>query len=170
MNINHASPAKKTLVTEIKELLSKSKSVAVVDYKGLKVSQISELRKAIKKAGGHMLVTKNTLFKIASGHTDLKLEGTSAFVFSMNDEVSALKIVADYAKKNQLPTFKLGILEDRVLTATEVAELSALPDKPTMVAKLLGTVKSPLFALTYNLNWNITKLVRTIDAVRQSKS
>lgn len=167
--MNHITPAKSSHVSELKDLLSKSKSVAIVDYKGLKVSQASELRRAVKKAGGHMVVTKNTLFKIATGMEDLSLEGTSAFVFSLTDEVSAIKAVSDFAKKNQLPTFKLGLLTDKILSAKEVTELANLPDKPTMVAKMLGSVKAPLFNLTYNLNWNISKLVRTLDAVKQSK-
>lgn len=160
---------KSSFVSQISDLLSRSKSVAVVDYKGLKVSQATELRKAIRKAGGQMLVTKNTLFKIAADKRDLDLEGTSAFVFSMDDEISAIKAVADYAKKNQLPSFKMGLLGDRVLDADSVAKLATLPDKNTLIAKTVGSLNSPLFRLAYSLNWNISKLVRTLDAVRSSK-
>lgn len=161
---------KTSLVTELQDLLKQSKSVAVVDYKGLKVSQATELRKLVRKAGGSLIVTKNTLFKIAAGQTDLKLEGPSAFIFSNSDEISAIKVVADFAKKNSLPTFKMGILEGKNLTAAEVASLASLPDKLTLIAKTVGTLKAPIFRLAYNLNWPISQLVRTLDAVRASKA
>jgi|SRR3989344_1361209 len=164
------TPKKSSVVNSLQDLLSRSKSVAVVDYSGLKVPQATLLRQAVKKAGGQYLVAKNTLFKIASGLKDLKLDGISGFVFSTTDEISAIKAVADFAKKNQLPTFKMGLLGDRVLSAIEVQELSAIPDKNTLISKLLGSLQSPITNLTYNLNWNIGKLVRTLDAISKAKS
>lgn len=155
--IKHVNPAKASIIENLKDLLSKSKSVAAVDYKGLKVSQATELRKAIKKAGGQYIVAKNTLFKIASHPYDLKLGGISGFVFSLTDEVSALKAVAEFTKKNQLPVFKSGLLGDRVLNAAEVSELSNVPDSKTSISKLV-----------FILNWNIGQLVRTLDAIRYS--
>lgn len=157
-------------LSTLQDLVSKSKSVAVVDYTGMKVSQITQLRRDIKKAGGQLLVTKNTLFKIAAGIKDTKLEGISAFVFSMQDEVSAVKALADFAKKNSTPTFKMGMLGTKVLSAAEIAQLAAIPDKNTLIAQTLSGFNTPLFKLVYGLNWNISKLVRTLDAVRASKS
>jgi large subunit ribosomal protein L10 len=164
------TPQKTSLVSELQDLLKNSKSVAVVDYKGLKVSQSTELRRLVKKAGGNLVVTKNTLFKIAANLKDLKLEGPSAFIFSLTDEVSALKAVATFSKKNSLPTFKMGFLGQDQLSVEQVTSLASLPDKPTLVAKTLGSLKSPLFKLVYSLNWNLGQLVRTLDAVRASKS
>ncbi len=163
------TPQKTSIVNQVSDLLKKSKSVAVVDYTGLKVSQATELRKLIHKAGGEYLVTKNTLFKIATGLTDTKLEGTSAFIFSLTDEVSAIKAVADYAKKNQLPSFKMGLLNDQVLSATQITNLATLPDKNTLISQTLRSLKSPITNLVYNLNWNISQLVRTLEAVRAKK-
>lgn len=154
----------------LQDLLSKSKSVAIVDYTGMKVSQITQLRRELKKVGGQMLVTKNTLFKIAANIKDTKLEGLSAFIFSNTDEVSAVKVVADYAKKNSTPTLKMGLLGSRVLSAAEVAQLATVPDKQTSYQMLATNFNSPLFKLVYSFNWNISKLVRTLDAVRASKS
>lgn len=170
MSPKKLNPAKVSLVSELKELLADSKSVAIVDYKGLKVSQATELRRAIKKAGGQLIVTKNTLFSIASGHKDLDLSGPSAFVFSMTDEVSAIKAVADFAKKNNLPTFKFGLLGDKLLNLDEVTTLATLPPKEVLIARTVSSLKSPLFRLAYSLNWNVSQLVRTLDAVRVKKS
>lgn len=164
------NPKKTSVLSDLKDLLSKSKSVSVVDYRGLKVSQATQLRKDIKKAGGQVLVTKNTLFMLAANVPDLKIEGTSAFVFSLSDEVSAPKAVADFAKKNTLPTFKLGLLGKQILSSSQIAELASLPDKATLISKALSALNSPLFGLVYNLNWNISKLVRTLGAVAQNKA
>ncbi len=164
------STKKTDSLAKIKDLLQKSKSVAVVDYTGLKVSQATELRKTIRQAGGEYLVTKNTLFKIATGNDEINVTGLSGYVFSTKDEVSAIKSVAEFSKKNNVLAFKGGMLGEKILSADQVSQLASLPDKPTMVAKMLGSVKAPLFNLTYNLNWNISKLVRTLDAVAKSKS
>ncbi|OGC92383.1 50S ribosomal protein L10 [Candidatus Amesbacteria bacterium RIFCSPLOWO2_01_FULL_49_25] len=161
------SPKKTSVVAALKNLLSQAKSVAIVDYRGLKVSQATLLRQQIKKAGGQMVIAKNTLFKIALGKK-IDLSGTNAFVFSLSDEVAPLKTIAEFAKKNPAAaglSFKSGILADRVLSAAEVSQLSSIPDKPTLAAKLVGSLNSPLFNLAYNLNWNITKLVRTLKEV-----
>src|SRR3989344_2817508 len=153
------NPAKASIVSSLKDLLSKSKSVAIVDYKGLKVSQATQLRSLVKKAGGQVVIAKNTLFKIASGKSDLDLSGANAFVFAISDEITPLKAVANFAKKNQLPVFKSGFYGDRVLTVAEITDLSRIPDAKTSAAQLV-----------FALNWNISKLVRTLNAIKQVKT
>ncbi len=159
------NPQKAAIVSNLKDLVSQAKSVAVVDYKGLKVSQVTELRRAIKKAGGQIVVTKNTLFSIASGIPDLKIDGPSAYIFSLTDEISAVKAVADFAKKNSLPTFKLGLLGDKVLNQSEISHLASLPGRDQLIAQTVGSLKTPLYRLVISLNWNITKLVRILKGV-----
>ena len=151
--------AKASIVSSLKDLLSKSKSVAIVDYKGLKVSQATQLRSLVKKAGGQVVIAKNTLFKIASGKSDLDLSGANAFVFAISDEITPLKAVANFAKKNQLPVFKSGFYGDRVLTVAEITDLASTPDAKTSAAQLV-----------FVLNWNISKLVRTLNAIKQVKT
>ena len=153
------NPAKASIVENLKNLLSQSKSVAIVDYKGLKVSQATQLRNLVKKAGGQVVIAKNTLFKIASGKSDLDLSGANAFVFAISDEITPLKAVANFAKKNQLPVFKSGFYGDRVLTVAEITDLASTPDAKTSAAQLV-----------FVLNWNISKLVRTLNAIKQVKT
>jgi large subunit ribosomal protein L10 len=173
MKTTKVNPQKTALVSSLSESLKKSKSVAVVDYKGLKVSQATALRKAVKKAGGEVLVTKNTLFKIAlttyNPQLITELDGPSAFVFSYTDETSAPKAIADFAKTAGLPTFKMGILSDKVLSKDEISALASLPAKEILLAQMLGSLNSPLRNLAYNLNWPISQLVRTLDAIKQKK-
>lgn len=146
------NPRKTASVEEIKALLKDAKNVAVVDYTGMTVSQATDLRKTIKASGGQMKVTKNTLFKIASGRTDLPLVGLSAFIFSLTDEIATLKAIV-----GKLP-FKLGLAGDRVLTAAEVATLAATPSKETSVAKLM-----------FLLQYHTSKFVRTLDSIAKKE-
>jgi len=139
-----------TSVEEIKTLLKDAKNVAVVDYTGMTVAQATNLRKAVKASGGQMKVAKNTLFKIAAGKPDLPLTGLSAFIFSLQDEISALKQV-------KLP-FKLGLAGDRLLTAAELTQLANTPSKETSIAKLM-----------YLLQYHTSKFVRTLDAIVNTK-
>lgn len=152
------NPAKSSRIEALKKLLDQAKSVAVMDYKGLKVSQATELRKLVKKAGGEVKIDKNTLFKIATSNPDLKLEGLSAFIFSNTDEISALKAVADYSKKNTILSFKLGLLGNKILSDSEVLALANTPSRETSIAKIL-----------YLLNFNTSKLVRTLDAIAKKE-
>lgn len=166
---NKVNPLKASTVAQLTDLYSRAKSVAIVDYTGLKVGQATELRQILRKAGGQLVVTKNTLFKLASKLSDLSLDGPSAFVFSLTDEVSPIKAVKDFAKKNTLPTFKMGLLEGKVLSADEVNQLASLPDKLTLRAQVVTSLNSPIFKLAYNLNWSLGRFVRTLDAVAKSK-
>ncbi len=145
MNRKTTNPSKVARVETLRKLLSQSKSVAVVDYTGLKVSQATQLRQEIKKAGGEMKVEKNTLFKLAVGK-DFDLAGLSAFIFSMTNEISALKPV-------KLP-FKMGLYDGRVLGAAEIESLAKTPNLETSIAKLM-----------FLFNYHTSKLVRVLDAI-----
>jgi len=152
------NPRKTSALSELSDLTKNAKSIAVVDYTGMKVSQATEIRRAVRKAGGEIKVTKNTLFKLALDPS-LKsqvasLSGLSAFVFSNNDEISALKVMADYAKKNSILSFKMGILGDRVMTGPEVLALANTPSKETSIGKLM-----------FLLNYNTSKLAQVLDLI-----
>lgn len=145
-------------VSKLQDLLSKAKSVAVVDYKGMNVPQATQLRSEVKKVNGEVKVEKNTLFRIALSNQSPvisdQLKGLSAFVFSNTDEVSALKVVSDFIKKNNVLSFKFSVVGDKVLNTAETIKLSQTASKETSVSKIL-----------YLLNFNMSKFVRTLDAI-----
>ena len=147
MSDKKVNPQKAAVVENLKGLVSQAKSIAIVDYKGLKVNQAVDLRRTIKKAGGQFVVTKNTLFSLAlkanNYQLEADLEGSSAFVFSLTDEISAIKALADFAKKNAIPSFKLGFLGDRVLSQAEISALAALPGKDVLIAQTVGSLEIP---------------------------
>jgi large subunit ribosomal protein L10 len=152
------NPRKSSAISEITDLLSNSKSVAVVDYTGMTVSQATDLRKAVRKAGGEIKVTKNTLFKIALKNKDLDLQGLNAFVFSNSDEVSAIKTVSDFAKKAGVLKFRMGLLGDKILSEKEITALAAVPSKETLLTRL-----------AFSMNWTISQFARTLDAISKKE-
>ena len=112
-----AREIKEGTVQSIAEKISKSKTVAFADYRGLTVNQISEIRNKVKEAGGEVLVTKNTLMKRALKVNEYppfdasQLEGPTATIFAYDDEIAPIKSVAESAKVTGLPAFKFGFFQ-----------------------------------------------------------
>jgi len=152
------NPSKVARVAALKQLLTTAKSVAVVDYTGLKVAQATQLRRDIKAAGGEMKVEKNTLFKLAVDKKDLNINGLSAFIFSLQDEVSALKVLQDFIKKSGVGEFKAGLWNDQILGSAEIESLAKTPPLEMSIAKLM-----------FILEYHTSKLVRTLDAIIKSQ-
>ncbi len=147
------NPQKSSRVALLASLVAKAKSIGVVDYSKMTPPQATELRKSVRNAGGEVKVEKNTLFKIALNKT-VDLKGLSAFIFSNTDEISALKVVSDFIKKNSVLSFKMGFVGDRVLKQNDIVLLAQTPSKEVSIGKLL-----------YLLNFNMSKLVRTLKEV-----
>lgn len=165
-------------VANLKERLKEAKTIVLTDFRGLTVPQISQLRSLVKKAGGNLLVVKNTLFKIAAKETGLpreftegeSLQGPTAVVLVYEDEIAPIKAVFDFAKTTGLPTFKSGIWEDRVLTGEEVERLGSLPGRDQLVGKLISILSSPGVRLVGILSGNQQKLIYILkNSVRMTQ-
>lgn len=140
---------KQAVINEISEAIKASKSVSIVEYRGLTVAQLESLRRDLRKEGCEMKVYKNTLFNIAAselGYGDLKahLEGPNAFVFSNNDEVAAPKLLVKFAKRNDEMVLKGGIVSGKVIDSNELKVVSTLPNKEGMLSMLLSCLTSPV--------------------------
>jgi len=155
----------------VKEQVAKAKSLVIADYSGTTVKEQVQLRAEIKKAGGELLVTKNTLLDIALGKGKLSdsLKGMNAVVFAYQDPVSPLKALFAFQKKTEKLKIKQGYMDDRVLSETEVVELSKLPSKQELIAKLLMILKSPGTGLVNVLNAGPRNLVYALNAVAEKK-
>ena len=144
--------AKKLVVDEIKDKLSKAKSVTFVDYKGLTVAEDTAMRRELKKNGAEYKVYKNKLMLLALNELGIKsaeqyLNGTTAVAFSYDDEVSGAKIACESATKTKKLTVKFGLLNGNFVESKEIEELAKLPSKEVLIAKLLGTLNGPASAL-----------------------
>ena len=159
------------IVQNISESLKKAKALVLADYKGLNVSQMSELRTAVKKAGGNFEVTKNTLLKLAAKNSqfsipDPHLTGPTAALWVFEDNSEPIKAFVNFAKQNELPRIKFGIWEGEPISEERIFLLASLPGIKELQAQLVGRLQSPISGLVFSLNCNLQKLVFILKEVK----
>jgi large subunit ribosomal protein L10 len=140
---------KKQLVEEISTKLRESKSTIVVDYRGLTVSEVTELRKQLREAGIDFKVYKNTMTRRAAELAELAglndaLTGPNAIAFSNDDVVAPAKILNDFAKKHEALEIKAGVIEGNIATVEEVKALAELPSREGLLSMLLSVLQAPI--------------------------
>ena len=166
-----ARPDKTATVAELSDKFRSSSAAVLTEYRGLTVSQLTQLRRTI---GGHATyaVVKNTLTAIAArdaGVTALDeaaLAGPTAIAFVTGDPVEAAKGLRDFARTNPALVIKGGVLDGRPLTADEVRRLADLESREVLLAKLAGAMKASLTKAAYLFNAPLSQAARTIDALR----
>ena len=139
---------KANIVAEIKDRLSKAKTVVFVDYKGINVAEDTKMRSDFRKNNDDYKVYKNRLMLRALNELGYEgyekyLEGTTSFAFGYEDEVSAAKVVTETMKGNKNLTIKCGILNGKFMDSAEVEKLGNLPNKETLIAQLLCVLNGP---------------------------
>lgn len=146
--------AKKQVVSEVAAKLRESKSTIVVDYRGLNVAEVTELRKQLREAGVEFKVYKNTLTRRAAEEAGLAglneaLTGPNAIAFSAEDVIAPAKVINDFAKKHDALEIKAGVIEGNVATVEEVKALAELPSREGLLSMLLSVLQAPIrnFAL-----------------------
>lgn len=172
------TPKKEAIVKELKEQLTSSKGVVITSYSGLTVANDTKLRRALREAGVHYHVVKNTMMRIAAKEAGLDelaehLEGTTAMAYS-DDAVAPAKVVCDFIKKNKLDdanilNVKVGLVEGKIIDEKEVKALAALPSREELIAKLLGSMNAPISGTVSVLSGVIRNAVYVLDAVRAQK-
>jgi large subunit ribosomal protein L10 len=161
---------KKQAVDDLAEKVQSASVIISTDYGGLTVSEMTDLRRKLRAQQIEFRVIKNTLARFAAmkaGKEDLNniIVGTTAMVFGYDDIAVPAKILLEYIRstKSQLK-ISGGLVENRVLSAAEVATLATIPPKEVLVAKLLGSLNSPLYGLVTVLNANISGLTYVLSA------
>lgn len=161
-------------VQNLAEKIKDAKAVYLTDYKGLDVSQMSQLRKKIQEAGGQLEVVKNRLFKLALKKSeqvkdeDLELTGPTAILWANQDVISPLKALVEFAKENSLPTLKIGIFEEEIIGKEKMQELAEIPPRNQLETRLVGNIYAPLFGLYNALSWNRQKLIYALKNIADS--
>jgi large subunit ribosomal protein L10 len=154
--------------------LSSAKSVFLTDYSGLTVEAITLLRRNLRKSKVDFQVSKNTLARLAAqqvGYTDLVpyLEGPTALAYGMGDPAAPAKVITEFLKSNEKPKIKAVIFEGKYFDAKSVADLAKLPSREQLLARLLGSLNSPVTGLANSLSGIIRKLAYALNAVADSK-
>ena len=161
MPSNKILEEKKQIVSELTDRIKNAKSGVIVSYSGLNVADDTALRKELRKNNVEYSVVKNTLTRMAAknvGYDALSdvFNGTTALATS-EDFTAPAKIISDFAKKHEALVVKAGFIDGEVLDANGVIELSKIPSKEGLIAKLLGSIQGPLYGLAYVLQAKIDK-------------
>ena len=151
-------------VAEIKDRLTRAQSVVMFDYRGLTVDEVTALRVEMRKAGVEYIVLKNTMVERACRELNIDesvhamLKGPSAFAFGYDDAVAPAKILKDSIKKFKKCTIKGGIVDGVVTDAQGIDALADLPPREVLIARMLGSMMSPITGLAIALDQLAKKL------------
>lgn len=167
--------AKTQNIDEIKEKINNAQSVVLVDYRGLNVEQLTELRSRYRKAGVEYKVYKNTMMRFAFKDSGLEefnefLKGPSAVAFGYDDPVQVAKITAEFAKANDKLEIKAGIVDGKVIDVAGVNSLAELPSREVLVAQALGGLNAPIQGFANVLQGTIRSLAIVLNAISEEKT
>jgi len=164
------------IVAELKDKIKNAKSIVFADYRGLKADDISTLRSQIRENDAEVVVAKNTLLKTAlkEENVDVQalerdLKGPTTAIFSYKDAILPIKTLVEFAKKLELPKIKSAVIEGSYADSAKVEEVSKIPSKKELIARMIGGFKSPLSGLTNTLGGVQRKFVYAINAIKNSK-
>lgn len=165
---------KQTTVEVLEKGLKSAKGVVFANFQGLTVAQTEELRKNARKEGVSVLAAKKTLVSKALESAGIAGADISSFnggvaTFVGNDEVTPAKVVATFAKKNEVVSIFGGILEGKFIDAAMVKNLSALPGKQELLSKMVGSLNAPISGFV-NVNAGILRgLMNVLNAYKDKK-
>jgi large subunit ribosomal protein L10 len=165
---------KAAAIAEIAANIEESQAIFAVDYRGITVTQVAELRGKLREADASFRVVKNSLTERAADETDtptLKafLQGPTALTFVRGDAALAAKAVADYARITQLLPFKGGLMDGGVLDAEQIRAIARLPSREVLYGQLVGVVASPITGLVRTLGALVGGLAVALGQVREQK-
>ncbi len=165
---------KAAAIAEIAADIEKSQSVFAVDYRGISVPQVAELRAKLREADATFRVVKNSLTERAAdqaGAAELKplLQGPTALTFVRGDAALAAKAIADYARITQLLPFKGGLMDGAALDPDQLRSISRLPSREVLYGQLVGVVASPVTGLVRTLAALVGGLAVALGQVREKK-
>lgn len=166
---------KSKIVDQLVEKIENASSLVLIDYKGLTVTQDTKLRNHFRQSGVEYKVLKNRLLKRAFnqlGYADFDkdLEGPTAVAFGSEDMAAPARIVKDSIKEFKKISVKSGLVDGVYLQADGVTTLASLPTKEELIAKMLGSMMSPVTRFASVLNNTIAALPRVLNAIAEQKS
>ena len=166
--------SKQALVDEIKEKIQGAQSIVLVNYRGLTVEEVTELRSKFREAKVDYKVYKNTMMRRAFEELGVNgleefLKGPSAIAFGMEDPASAAKISSEFAEDHEALEIKAGYVDGKVLSLPEVDALAKLPSKEVLVAQVLGGLNAPIQGFANVLNGTLSGFARVIAQIADKK-
>lgn len=167
---------KEVLLTELREMFQNSKVTIMAEYRGLKVSDMTKLRRRLRDKDSNLKVAKNTLMlKVARemGYENVEAlaKGPIAIAYS-GDLVAPAKVLADFIKENKNTKLQImgGLLEGKLIDAKGVRTLADLPPRDVLLAKVLGGMQTPMYGFATVLQGTLRNFVYVLEAVRKQKA
>jgi large subunit ribosomal protein L10 len=166
---------KETVVEEVIEVFQKAKSVFITNFEGLTVEKISVLRNKCHESAVEYRVVKNTLARMAAekaGWPDIGkyFKGPSAIAYSYQDPSAPARVIKNFFKDNKKPTVKISLFEGIYYGPEKMDEIAALPSRDQLIAQVMSGLNGPIQNLVGVFSGLLSKFVRTLDAVRESKA
>jgi len=161
-------------VSALVDQIGNASNAFLIDFKGITVPQVTELRKQVREAKSGYVVVKNTLALIALKNSPIigmkeQFTGPTAIAFNATDAVSLAKALAKFAKDVPAVRFKGAMLNGQVVPADQIQTIASLPSREELVSKLLYVLQSPIRGLAVVLQANIRNLAVVIDQIAKQK-
>ena len=167
---------KSAQLKELKDKMKSSQSVVFTNYIGLKVSEVSELRRKLKAAGAEMKVAKKTLMRIAAKEEGLPvpeesgMPGPVACIFSITDPIVGPQVALAFSKEHPQVSFVGGFFEGKLLTKADAMTLATIPGRQVLLATFAGMLQSPLRSFASIINSPLTGFARSLSELSKKKS
>ncbi len=164
---------KEEVVKRVEEWLLNCKVAIVTDYRGMTVSEMSQLRRQLRESGTEYHVIKNNLARIAAeraGKEELKnlLKGPSAIAFGYGESAETVRVLSEYIRSARVSLrIKGGLLKERLLSPDEIVALSTLPPREVLLSQLMQQMQVPISSLLAVLSANLTGIVRVLQVRKQ---
>lgn len=165
---------KEAIVAEVANVAGSAFSAIAAEYRGLTVSQMTQLRREARNSGVYLRVVKNSLARRAVKGTDFEcmeseLTGPLVLAFSQEDPGAAARVLKDFAKENEKLVVRIVAIGGKLLGPGDIETLAKMPTYEQAISMLMGTMLAPIQKLATTLNEVPGKLVRTVAAVKDAK-
>ncbi|MBT3294175.1 MAG: 50S ribosomal protein L10 [Verrucomicrobia bacterium] len=167
-------PEKESIIAEITELVKGTGFIFLVDYRGLKVDQLAELRAKLRDLDTSMTIVKNSMLghaSAAAGGPDMSglLEGPTAIVCGSGDASATAKALTAFIKQAKLPVLKGGQLGQQLLSVDDVKAIATIPSREVLYGQIAGTIAAPMTQLVGVMNQKVLSLLYVLKAVEDTK-
>jgi len=165
---------KETAERNVKDNLKDICALFLINYSGIKAADMNILRESLRQTKAKLFVVKNSVLKRAFSQTEQKdlanfIDGPCGLIFAQDDPVATAKTLDTFRKTHETLKFNAVFLKDKILDAKQIEGLAKLPGREVLLAKAVGAIKSPLYALVFVLNENLRKLVYALEEIRKKR-
>ena len=164
---------KQKILENLKEKIARQKAMIFVDFRGLKVKDMADLRQRLKAANSQLVVAKKTLMKLAFKDKKIKideekLEGQPAIIFAFQDILTAAKAAYQFSQENKNLKILAGYVEHNFREAEDIISLAKIPSREVLLARLIGSIKAPAVNFVNVLQGNFKGLIYALSAIKPS--